>query len=64
MAVPKKKVSKARRDKRRSNNSKLDMPSMMKCSNPECGAMIRSHCVCKVCGYYNGKKVLNVKKDA
>ncbi|MBR3862569.1 MAG: 50S ribosomal protein L32, partial [Clostridia bacterium] len=26
MAVPKKKVSKARRDKRRSNNSKLEMP--------------------------------------
>ena len=34
MAVPKKKVSKARRDKRRSNNSKLDMPGMVKC--PKC----------------------------
>ena len=32
MAVPKKKVSKARRDKRRSNNSKLEMPGMVKCA--------------------------------
>ena len=36
MAVPKRKVSKARRDKRRSNNSKLTMPGLVKCSNPAC----------------------------
>lgn len=35
MAVPKRKVSKARRDKRRSNVWKLDMPGMIKC--PKCG---------------------------
>ena len=35
MAVPKKKVSKARRDKRRSNNWKLSLPGMIKC--PKCG---------------------------
>ena len=67
MAVPKRKVSKARRDKRRSNNSKLSMPGMNKCSNPACGAFVRPHCVCKACGFYNGKKVLEVasdKKDA
>ena len=62
MAVPKKKVSSARRDKRRSNNSKLTMPGLVKCSNPACGEMLKPHCVCKVCGYYNGKKVLNVKE--
>ena len=61
MAVPKKKVSKARRDKRRSNNSKLAMPGMVKCSNPACDEMLLPHRVCTVCGYYNGKKVLNVK---
>ena len=38
MAVPKKKVSKARRDKRRSNNWKLDLPGMVKC--PKCGDML------------------------
>ena len=35
MAVPKRKVSKARRDKRRSSHWKLDMPGMVKC--PHCG---------------------------
>ena len=61
MAVPKKKVSKARRDKRRSNNSKLSMPGMNKCSNPACDAFVKNHCVCKVCGFYNGKQVLEVQ---
>ncbi|MBR2721519.1 MAG: 50S ribosomal protein L32 [Clostridia bacterium] len=64
MAVPKKKVSGARRDKRRSNNSKLTLPGIAKCSNPACDAFVKNHCVCKVCGFYNGKQVLDVKKDA
>ena len=63
MAVPKTKVSKARRDKRRSNNSKLTLPGVVKCSNPACDAYVKNHCVCKVCGFYNGKKVLDVKAD-
>lgn len=62
MAVPKKKVSKARRDKRRSNNSKLTLPGMVKCSNPACDEMVRPHTVCKVCGYYGGKQVLKIKE--
>ena len=63
MAVPKKKVSKARRDKRRSNNSKLSLPGMVKCSNPACNEFVRSGCVCKGCGFYRGKKVMEVKAD-
>ncbi len=59
MAVPKKKVSKARRDKRRSNNSKLELPGMVKC--PKCGEFVQSHRVCKACGYYDGKQVLAVE---
>ena len=35
MAVPKCKVSKARRDSRRSNNTKLTAVGLVKCSNPE-----------------------------
>ena len=35
MAVPKKKVSKARRDKRRSSTWKLELPGLNKC--PKCG---------------------------
>ena len=38
MAVPKRKVSKARRDKRRSSVWKLQLPGMTKC--PKCGADI------------------------
>ena len=60
MAVPKKKVSKARRDKRRSNNSKLEMPGMVKCA--KCGEYVLAHHVCKACGSYDGKEV--VKKEA
>ena len=61
MAVPKKKVSKARRDKRRSNNWKLALPGMTKC--PKCGEIILSHRACKACGYYGGKEVLKVEND-
>ena len=37
MAVPKGKVSKARRDKRRSSHWKLAVPGLVKC--PKCGAL-------------------------
>ncbi|MBQ9428682.1 MAG: 50S ribosomal protein L32 [Clostridia bacterium] len=60
MAVPKAKVSKARRDKRRSSVWKLALPGMVKC--PKCGAYHLSHRVCKACGYYDGKEI--VKKEA
>ncbi len=60
MAVPKRKVSKARRDKRRSNVWKLDAPAMVKCSH--CGAYILAHRVCSECGYFKGKDIL--KKEA
>lgn len=60
MAVPKRRVSKARRDKRRSNVWKLDMPSIQKC--PQCGEYKRSHRLCSNCGYYNGREV--IKKEA
>ena len=60
MAVPKKKVSKARRDKRRSNVWKLELPGMSKC--PNCGEYNLPHRVCKACGHYDVKEI--VKKDA
>ena len=49
MAVPKRKTSKARRDKRRAN-WKLSVPGMVEC--PQCGALKLSHRVCKACGTY------------
>ena len=60
MAVPKRKVSKARRDKRRSNVWKLQAPTLVAC--PECGAYHLPHRVCKQCGTYNGKTVLTVEE--
>ena len=61
MAVPKKKVSKARRDKRRSSVWKLEAPSLSKCT--QCGELKRPHRVCPVCGYYQGREVIKVEDD-
>ena len=59
MAVPKRKVSKARRDKRRSSVWKLDAPALSKCT--QCGELKMPHIVCPVCGYYKGKEVVKVE---
>lgn len=61
MAVPKRKTSKARRDKRRSNVWKLDAPTLVKC--PNCGELIRPHRLCPDCGYYKGRQVVAVKDE-
>jgi large subunit ribosomal protein L32 len=53
MAVPKSKVSKARRDKRRSSHWKLAAPAVATC--PKCGAFRLPHRLCKACMTYNGK---------
>lgn len=60
MAVPKGKVSKARRDKRRAN-WKLEAPGMVKC--PACGEMKLSHRVCSSCGDYKGRTVVAKVED-
>ena len=61
MAVPKRKVSKARRDKRRSSVWKLSMPGMVKC--PNCGEYNLSHRVCSASGFYDGKQII-AKEEA
>ncbi len=56
MAVPKGKVSKARRDKRRSSHWKLAVPGLVKC--PKCGAMrLPPHRMCQSLRTYNGRQV-------
>ena len=52
MAVPKSKVSKQRRDKRRAN-WKLAAPAVTTC--PKCGAFRLPHRMCKACMTYDGK---------
>ena len=56
MAVPARRVSSARRNKRRSSVWKMDTPTLVKC--PNCSAYTVPHKVCKNCGYYNGKEVI------
>ena len=58
MAVPKRKTSKARRDKRRSAVWKLTAPAHSKCAN--CGELKLAHRVCGNCGMYNGRTVIAV----
>lgn len=59
MAVPKRKVSKARRDKRRSNVWKLEAPALSRCT--QCGELKMPHRVCPICGYYKGREVVKVE---
>lgn len=60
MAVPARRVSHARRDKRRSNVWKMEAPAIVKC--PNCGEYKRSHRLCGSCGYYNGRQVVSVEE--
>jgi large subunit ribosomal protein L32 len=55
MAVPQRRTSKTRRDKRR-NSFKLTVPGMVKCDH--CGELKLSHHVCKSCGHYKGKEIV------
>lgn len=59
MAVPKRRISKARRDKRRSNVWKMNAPELQKC--PNCGEYKRTHRLCAACGFYNGRQVVKVE---
>jgi len=55
MAVPKERVPKARRDRRRSHLS-LQAPTLVTC--PRCRHARRPHKLCQNCGYYNGREVV------
>lgn len=57
MAVPKKRTTKSKRDKRAAN-WKLEQPALMEC--PQCHEPKMPHRVCPSCGYYNGREVLKV----
>jgi len=55
MAVPKRKVSKSRRDKRRTHQ-KVAAPNLSIC--PQCKETKLSHHVCPNCGTYKGRTVI------
>lgn len=56
MAVPKKRMSNSRTDKRRANWDKITAPTLSSC--PSCAAPVRPHHVCAACGKYKGREVL------
>jgi large subunit ribosomal protein L32 len=58
MAVPKRKVSKTRKRKRRTH-WKAEAPALAKC--PKCGEMVMPHRACPHCGHYKGRKVLETE---
>jgi large subunit ribosomal protein L32 len=57
---PKRKLSKGRRDRRRSADA-LQAINLVQCSN--CGEMRLPHTVCPSCGHYQGREVVNMEKE-
>ncbi len=60
MAVPKKRVSKQRKRKRR-GDVKAEAVNHAAC--PRCGDPKLPHRVCRSCGYYDGEQVLQVEES-
>jgi len=58
--LPKRKLSKGRRDRRRTHDA-LIATTLVQCSN--CGEMRLSHTVCPNCGYYQGREVITIEKE-
>ena len=61
MAVPKKKVSKSRRDMRRAHH-RLKPTAHVEC--PSCGERMLPHNVCGSCGQYRGREVVIERAEA
>ncbi len=58
MAVPKRRISRSKQGMKRASRYKLDLPGMNVC--PKCGDIKAPHRVCKSCGSYNDKTVVEV----
>lgn len=61
MAVPKHKVSKARKGTRSSHNFKASTNAMTEC--PQCHEPRNPHTVCRNCGFYKGTQRVESKAD-
>jgi large subunit ribosomal protein L32 len=58
--LPKRKISKGRRDRRRAHDA-LKARNLVQCSN--CGEMRLPHVVCPNCGFYKGREVVSVDNE-
>ena len=57
---PKRKHSKGRRNNRRAHDA-LQPRNLTACAN--CGSMRLPHTVCSNCGFYEGREVVEIKKE-
>ena len=57
--LPKRKISKGRRDRRRAHDS-LTAVVLVQCSH--CGEMRLQHTVCPSCGHYQGREVISIEE--
>jgi large subunit ribosomal protein L32 len=60
MPVPKRRTSRAKRDRRRAHDA-LVAPALGKC--PNCGARIAPHRACPNCGEYRGRRITTVADE-
>lgn len=60
MAVPKRKHSKSRRNKKRTGKG-LKVPQLVRCS--QCNEWKKPHLVCPNCGYYKGKQIVVIDTE-
>jgi len=60
MAVPKRRTSSSKRDKRRAHDA-LVAPQFVAC--PECNEPSLRHRACPHCGHYRGRKVVEVRES-
>ncbi|MGW8224241.1 MAG: 50S ribosomal protein L32 [Anaerolineales bacterium] len=58
--LPKKKVSRGRRDRRRAHDA-LKSRNLVQCSN--CGESRLPHHVCSNCGFYQGREIFEVDEN-
>lgn len=56
MAVPKKRTSKARKNKRRAHHG-IDSSHLGRC--PRCNQAVRPHHICGNCGHYRDRSVID-----
>jgi len=59
MALPKRKISKSRRGKRRAHQ-RLGLANLSTC--PQCNEPKLPHRVCPNCGYYKGRAVIKTEE--
>lgn len=58
--LPKKKISRGRRGRRRAHHA-LMARNLVQCSN--CGESRLPHHVCSNCGFYQGREIIEVEQD-